>query len=315
MSDSFVNESEELLILLHADKGGIMFTRRCVCVFIIMIGIIAFSASAQATITVDKDLNIHVPCVDVNGIFYQIDLNRFAHPNDPSGLYWELAEGIYPAEDDGSCAVLGEDISLFLPNVNVMGTVYDVILTYSPEFQCPNMIIWKFGGLSPGASDPSEDYPDKNYYYKGTLTVSFTNAYPEWSVSETMDVMIEKGYVSIEDGALNYSGETLVSDDSKIARRGAWQMFPTGEIITIEDQTRVDVDAHIDVIDDTTEVYAKTKSGEWIMIKSFSVSNQPCSQVSFSFEEALGGGGAVTGVDVESGSIIWTLYLEPVESP
>ncbi|MFO7884915.1 MAG: hypothetical protein R6U68_08845 [Desulfobacteraceae bacterium] len=156
--------------------------------------------------------------------------------------------------------------------------------------------------------------------YKGTLSVSFTNAYPEWSVSETMEVMIEKGYVSIEDGTLNYSGETLVSDDSKIARSGAWQMFPTGEIITIEDQTRVDVDAHIDVIDDTTEVYAKTKSGQWIMIKSFSVFKQPCSQVSFPFEEALDGGGAVTGVDVESGSIVWTLSLdqmslEPVESP
>jgi len=38
----------------------------------------------------DSQYNISFPCVNVMGTIYQVELPRYNHPDDPSGLYWTL---------------------------------------------------------------------------------------------------------------------------------------------------------------------------------------------------------------------------------
>jgi len=38
----------------------------------------------------DSQYNISIPCVNVSGTIYQVELSRYNHPNDPSGFYWTL---------------------------------------------------------------------------------------------------------------------------------------------------------------------------------------------------------------------------------
>jgi len=103
--------------------------------------------------------------------------------------------------------------------------------------------------------------------YIGELHLDYTNTYPEWSVSESMNVKINKdALITIESGTVTYSGETLISDDSKIERSGHWNMSPNGQFAD-GSKENIEIDAVISVLNDITKIYAKDDSGNWILVQ------------------------------------------------
>lgn len=147
--------------------------------------------------------------------------------------------------------------------------------------------------------------------YSGSLSVNFTNQLPEFSVEETMAVEINKfGLVSINSGTLDYYGETMVSDDSKIERSGQWTMEPTGILMTEGGVNYVKVDAHITINFDNQKVYAKNNQGEWELVAEIPYSGNPNSDLNFNFNDAiLNNEGSVVQAQGELGSIVWHLLL------
>jgi hypothetical protein len=147
--------------------------------------------------------------------------------------------------------------------------------------------------------------------YTGTLTVRNTNVYPEWDVSTNMNVEIEKelGTVTISSATLNYSGETIISESSKIERSGSWSLNPIGRLEGNTDNPSVYVDAAIVVQNDVQNIYAKNNSGNWQLVNSLDFSGEtPASDLSFNLNEAITSGATISASG-DGGSITWTLIL------
>lgn len=154
-----------------------------------------------------------------------------------------------------------------------------------------------------------DNWLDNSYY--GTLSVHYTNLYPAWDVTATMDVDIDKttGLVTISSTTLSYSGVTLVSADSKIERRGSWSINPTGVLTNNPDNPDLNVDAGIILQNDVQKIYAKDSKGNWQMVNSTDFSGEtPASDLSFNLNDAVIQG-SVISVTAEGGSITWTLRL------
>ena len=155
---------------------------------------------------------------------------------------------------------------------------------------------------------PLDDWSESNY--SGTLEVVYKNSYPEWNVSTQMDVSIDGplAYILIEGATLSYSGETLVSNDSKIKRSGSWVMNPVSHFEGDMDHPTIYINAQITIQNDIQQIYAKDNNGNWVLVNETDFSGEtPYSELYFSFDDALLGNGSV--VSDPTGSIIWTLRL------
>jgi hypothetical protein len=175
------------------------------------------------------------------------------------------------------------------------------------------------GCLLLAGCEKKEDPPDmapENWLersYIGILTVQYTSVYPEWDVSTQMDVVIDKelGAVTIDNATLDYSGETLVSDDSKIERSGSWGLYPTGRLEGTWDDRYVFIDAGIVIQNDMQKIYAKDDEGAWQLVSSLDFSgSEPNSDLTFDFDDAIING-SIISVTTNAGSLTWTLYLTP----
>ncbi|MDG6224458.1 MAG: hypothetical protein QCI82_02990 [Candidatus Thermoplasmatota archaeon] len=186
-----------------------------------------------------------------------------------------------------------------------------------PVILCMTIAIFAaFSGcIDLGSKDDGSDMAPDNWLdrsYSGTLTVRYTNVYPEWDVSTSMKVEIEKefGTIEIDSATLTYSGETLVSPDSKIERSGSWNIGPSAFFEGDTKTPSLSVDAGITVVNDVQRIYAKDQHGEWQLVNEMPFSETPSSDLLFSFNEALSSG-AVISVSTEGGSMTWTLVLIP----
>jgi hypothetical protein len=160
---------------------------------------------------------------------------------------------------------------------------------------------------------PAPDMSPETWFensYVGFLTVNYSNVYPEWDVSTQMNVEIDKtiGSITISNGSLNYDGETLISDDSKITRSGSWDLIPVGTL----DDTReyLTIEANLTTVNDIQRIYAKDDKGNWVMVNETDFSNQsPYSSLTFNMTDTQFDEGSIVSEATAYGSIIWTLYL------
>lgn len=117
-------------------------------IFFILISTI----NAGADSAVDSNLNISIPCINVSGTYYQIDLLKYNNLADPNGHYWKLGPNLLTVSDDGSCATIDGNLLITLPGVDVQGTVYTVTLPYYANSQDQNGHYWKLGFAAPKTS-------------------------------------------------------------------------------------------------------------------------------------------------------------------
>ncbi|MDY0104590.1 MAG: hypothetical protein RBS07_16780 [Lentimicrobium sp.] len=151
--------------------------------------------------------------------------------------------------------------------------------------------------------------------YDGTLVVESINTMPPWSeTSIGMNVFIdgEFGVVEIEDGSLEYNGDTIINNDSKIERGGFWNMSPVGSFEIIGGVNYLNIDARISVLGDVQNVYGKDNNGNWVLLSTFNFTGTPNSDLAFILQDAIDTRSVVSVAD-QFGSITWTLSL--VERP
>lgn len=150
--------------------------------------------------------------------------------------------------------------------------------------------------------------------YQGHLFVQYTNTLPPWDVSTTMNVHIDKelGVVTIDNGTLSYSGDTIIQNDSRLVRSGEWAMYPIGTLMEDAGSKYMDVDAQVTVQNDVQRIYAKDNDGNWVLVNETPFNETPYSVVSFDFDDAVLNGGSYQSLVVATGSIIWRLTLTPI---
>jgi len=161
--------------------------------------------------------------------------------------------------------------------------------------------------------DKKEDKmaPDNwlEHNYAGTLVVRYVSEYPEWDVSTTMDVVIDKelGAVTISQGTLSYSGETIIDEDGKIIRSGSWSLYPTG-YLTNPDDPYVYIDGGVVIENDEQKIYAKDNSGVWHLVSTVKYDAVPNADLAFNLDDAV-----LDGATIQAGGppsfTSWTLYL------
>jgi len=152
--------------------------------------------------------------------------------------------------------------------------------------------------------------PILEHDYAGFMKVRYTNTYPEWDVSTQVDVNIDKefGLVDFGNATLNYSGETIINDDSKIERSGSWTINPSGRLEEDKGTINIPVDAGVVVVNDVQKIYARDNNGDWILMNQTNFDSEPNSDLVFELTEAETGGSVVTA-ETEAGSITWSLHL------
>jgi len=160
--------------------------------------------------------------------------------------------------------------------------------------------------------DDIDNVPDQllEHDYRGNLNVRYTNVYPEWDESTSMEVHIDKevGIITFENAELNYSGEIIINGDSKITRSGSWTIDPTGRLEKDGDIIYIPVDAGVIVVNDVQKVYARDNDDNWVLVNETEFDSEPNSDLIFELAEAEDQGSVISS-ESEGGSLIWSLYL------
>ncbi|MBN1952938.1 MAG: hypothetical protein JW801_17165 [Bacteroidales bacterium] len=146
--------------------------------------------------------------------------------------------------------------------------------------------------------------------YSGFLHVHYTSTYPEWDVETQVSATIvgDSALIHFGTGLLIYSGETMVSDDSRIIREGEWALIPTGELVQAGTVINIEVDGGVTVQNDIQQIWALSE-GVWVLVNETPFNETPDASLIFNLDEALTAEGSQCGITVATGSIIWTLTL------
>lgn len=146
-------------------------------VFAIACGIIFLSMSNAYPNcgTVDDNLALTLPCVEYNGIQYQVGLDFFVNPADPDGLYWKLST-VAMSSPDWQYALVEDNLDLEMSCVEYMGVQYQVRLDFYSNRSDPVGLYWKFGNI--GVRDPNLDSTlIKEIMQRGELRVGLEAGY------------------------------------------------------------------------------------------------------------------------------------------
>ena len=114
----------------------------------ICVGIIDINAEA----IVDTNLTISIPCVTVNGSFFQCSLLKYDNSAESAGNYWQLSGNVLPTSDDWDCANVDANLNITFPTVDVFGAKYSVTLDYYPNALDSNGHYWALGSATPKTS-------------------------------------------------------------------------------------------------------------------------------------------------------------------
>ncbi len=159
-------------------------------------------------------------------------------------------------------------------------------------------------------NDNKENDSVVNTNYEGFLDVRYTNTVPPWDVTTRIDVSIDKDLSAIlfGSGTLNFSGELIIEEDSKIVREGTWQIQPVGFMEKIGNDVTISIDGGITITSDVQRIYAKV-NGNWVLVNETDFASTPSVDLDFSLHEADVGGESERGITLENGSMVFTLYL------
>lgn len=164
-----------------------------------------------------------------------------------------------------------------------------------------------------GDDDPPAMVPDPilDRDYAGTLTLQFSNVFPEFNEQGqcAVDVDHEFGIITFQRGSLDYLGDETNSDGFRMRRDGTLTMHPSGHFEVSGDVTYVQVIENTDV---SEVLQAWAPDGTLIMNET--VTDFWDGGLSFDFMEAQISGSVCQVVNAQ-GSAVWTLVLLPAIVP
>ncbi|MDT8308940.1 MAG: hypothetical protein RQ866_05380 [Bacteroidales bacterium] len=159
--------------------------------------------------------------------------------------------------------------------------------------------------------DENKDVFENNY--SGEFFTDFDNEVPPWSVrSNFMEVNVKKnGDVSIADGTLFYSGDTIIQDQSKIERYGEIEFSPVAWHEMINGKLHIVVDPAMTVTDHQ-KYYVKDSGGNWTIYNEMDNTVSINDELIFPLTDAVDTEATVESTD-QFGSFKFTLKLDPLK--
>jgi len=78
-----------------------------------------------------------LPCIEVQGVCYQLTLEYYSNSSDTLNLFWKLdSNSVGISQDCGSdCASLDTDLNIAVPKIEFEGNFYQVVLN---KYDNPN---------------------------------------------------------------------------------------------------------------------------------------------------------------------------------
>jgi len=78
----------------------------------------------------DSALKMALPCIEVQGVCYNLSLDYYPNPSDTNNLYWKLDMSSVGTNQDCSsdCAAIDFDFQITVPNIKFAGNSYQIVL-------------------------------------------------------------------------------------------------------------------------------------------------------------------------------------------
>ena len=143
--------------------------------------------------------------------------------------------------------------------------------------------------------------------YKGSLQLRFTNTFPAFDESISMDAEIDKstGLVDIDSGTLSYLGdETNTNTGLRMRREGTISVHPYAHLEEINGELYVQVIENADL----NEHLQTWVNGQSVLDQN--ITDTWDGGLSFKFLESQTGGAVINAANAH-GSVTWTLLFVP----
>ncbi len=101
-----------------------------------------------ACLLVNSDLNLHFSCARFKGADYSFSLQYFPNPDDSGNLYWKMDLSSFKAGGYGSCVTVGDDVSIQVDCIQVLGGQYSLVLSYYSNPNDKLGIYWKLSAIA-----------------------------------------------------------------------------------------------------------------------------------------------------------------------
>ncbi|MBF0259304.1 MAG: hypothetical protein HQK62_10780, partial [Desulfamplus sp.] len=107
--------------------------------------IVSLNGIESGCVTVDEILNLHIPCLNMNG--KNVEANLIYTPKEgDQNLFWIMGDYVEGNTNDFS-SVLGDDNKITIPCLEIIGAKYYIEL--SPQEPKENPIYWTLGKIQP----------------------------------------------------------------------------------------------------------------------------------------------------------------------
>ncbi len=154
---------------------------------------------------------------------------------------------------------------------------------------------------------PDESLLDNAYH--GSLTLFFSNTFPEFAETTTIDADVDKdGKIVFGIGSLEYFGEDD-NGQSKIRRDGELVLAPEGNYFISNDVIHFDVNENTTVTENMIVWY--WDDTQWVETINEDITELWEDGLHFILQDAATGG-SVVEVSTANGTVRWTLLLVPV---
>ncbi len=186
-------------------------------------------------------------------------------------------------------------------------------ITGTNKIKCLSMLMLLSVLFSTCKKDDDENKDVFENNYSGEFFTDFDNEVPPWSVrSNFMEVDVKQnGDVTIADGTLFYSGDTIIQDQSKIERYGEIQFSPVAWHEMINGKLHIVVDPSMTVTDHQ-KYYVKNSAGDWTIYNEMDNTVSINDELIFPLTDAVDAEATVESTD-QFGSFKYTLKLDSVK--
>ncbi len=144
----------------------------------IIVCILGGIAHAECAI-MDDSLNLTIPCLEYIGERYEVALEYYVDPSDPTGIYWKLLS-VADSTRNAECARIDDNLNLIIPCAEYQDLQYTLSLYYAGNLEDPAGHYWRPGTVFPIAhSDRIRETPtdvpasDLSELVEGNSTFNF----------------------------------------------------------------------------------------------------------------------------------------------
>jgi hypothetical protein len=120
---------------------------------------------AASCLSIGNELTLNIPCVQYQGISYNISVKYFSNPRDASSIYWKTESVSIASSQDNQCLPISDELRYYVPCVEYGGARFRLVSEYYKNPDDPFGLYWKI------PSDALFALPEQSPSGTGILTI------------------------------------------------------------------------------------------------------------------------------------------------